>query len=235
MGAGSSERKTPVPSRRRAILKTFAGKWAVLLSLGLTLSACDLFDVLKERLAVLGVSFDFRGLDVSRLAYPTGTDFVSGYLNFLALDSTALKKFGVDIRCDVKASNPNSHRAVFDGAVAHLRVQDTSAASPDLAATISRFSVEGGKDTTLSVTFPLRLNNPIFSKATWGKILNGEDIPYRIDADMFFNLVGPGAYGELDTLGSKSLRLNVVKSSVNAKETSQTILTWFLGLLDLNL
>jgi hypothetical protein len=206
---------------------------ALPLTLGLCLTACDLFDVIRQRLAVLGVDFSFARLDVAGLVYPQA--FSQIFLDLAGGNRNSLKNYGVDIHCEIAASNPNAQTAHFDGAVGHLRVLDTAAGAPSAQAAIPRFSVAGGSSSMITLVFPLRLSNPIFTRSAWSRIINGEEIPYRIDADMVFNVAIPDGMGGSDTLVTKNIQLNVVTSKVNAKTASQSLLENFLRLIEIAL
>ena len=212
-------------------MKTRRWAPAVALAMGLALSGCALFDALLERINILGMDFSFRKLDVRGLVFPGNWTEIS--LDLVAGNRSALAKYGVDVRCAIAAANPNAHPAVFDGAVGHLRVSDTSAGASHASANLPAFSVRANADTVINVVFPLRLDNPVFSKTVWGKIVRGEDIPYKLDADMIFALVGQNGYGGLDTLGTKPVQLNLVTGTVDVKETGLAVLDRFLALLEL--
>ncbi len=201
--------------------------------LALSLTSCEFFDVLKTRLAVLNLDFGFEALNVSQLVYP-------GSLFQMAQDAAGgdparLAKYGVDIRCDIKVENPNPQRAILDEMVARLRVNDTSAAAQSIPAVIKGFGVDGGGDTVLSVVFPLRLNSPVFSREVWTRIVQGDDMPYRLSAETFLTLTAPSGWGGTDTLASRPLEFSLAKGEVNAYENRQTILDAFLALLSLAL
>jgi hypothetical protein len=139
------------------------------------------------------------------------------------------------VRVGIRASNSNAQRAVFDGATGHLRVGNTAASDPSATGIIPAFSVGPGADTIVPVTFPLRLDNPVFSKAAWKAIVAGQDIPYKIDADMKLTLLGADAYGLPKAIESRALTLNVATGSVNAKAAGSNAVERFLALLDLAL
>ncbi len=209
-------------------------RWLILPVLATALlTACDFFDVLRSRFAVLSLNFGFASLNVSDLVYP-GTllqmaqDAASG-------DASKLAGYGVNIRCGIRVENPNSQRAVLDAMTARLRVSDTTAGAPSIAAAINAFSVDGGADTVLNVVFPLRLNSPVFSRSVWTAIVEGADMPYRVSAETFVNLVIPNGLGGQDTLATRPLEFSVAKGNVNAYEKRQTILDAFLALIHLAL
>ncbi|MDB5050425.1 MAG: hypothetical protein JWO30_3496 [Fibrobacteres bacterium] len=196
----------------------------------LLLTGCSAFDALKQRLGILGVRFSVDRLDVSHLVYPS--NLLSASLDLFSRDKSFLGQFGVDVRVDIKAANSHAQRAVFDGANGHLRVLNTSASDPSAIGAIPAFSVGPGADTVVPVTFPLRLDNPVFSKAAWKAIVEGKDIPYKIDAEMKLSLMGANAYGLPQALESRAVTLNVAKGSVNARAAGSNALERFLKLLD---
>jgi hypothetical protein len=66
----------------------------------------------------------------------------------------------------------------------------------------------------------------------WKKIIRDEDIPYAIDADLALKLANPTDYRILDSLGTRTVKLSVVKSSVNAREAGSKAVQGFLALID---
>lgn len=185
----------------------------------LLLSGCALLQGLQERLGVLGMRFSLERVDVSRLAYPSG--ILSAAAGAIMPDRSLLGQFGVDIVCGIRAANSQAGRAVFDGALGRLRVQDVSASARSAQGNIPAFSVGPNSDTVINVTFPLRLDNPVFAKAAWKAIVAGQDVPYRVDADMRYRIPGAAAIGLPDTV--RTMTLQVDKGSVNAKASGNLI------------
>jgi hypothetical protein len=200
------------------------------LAAALVLAGCALFDSALQRLGVLGMKFAMTSVDVSGLVYPS--NLLSSAVQIITRSPGALSGYGVDIRCQVKASNPNPHGALFDGGTGHLRVQNTGPSDPDVAGTIPAFSVGPRRDTTITVTFPLRLNSPVFSKTVWKKIVTGEDIPYKVDADLDFKFLSGTGNRIIDSLGTRKAHIDVVKSSVNTKHAGSSVVQRFLSLID---
>ncbi len=194
-------------------------------------SACAFVQSLSERLNILSVNFGFERLDVSGLAYPRNTLEVARDL--LSFNAAARGKYGVDVRCRIRARNPNAHPAAFDGAAARLRVQDTAGSAPAAQAFISAFRVAGGGSADLDVVFPVRLDNPIFSKSAWTQVLRGGNIPYRVDADLSFHLLNDSLPEALRSIGNGSVRLSVAKGSVDARETAATAVDLLIKALGL--
>jgi hypothetical protein len=146
--------------------RILAGSMALIL-----LSACDFLDTLRERLQILGVDFGFERLDVGALAFES--DPVEAAIDLANFDATARGKYGVDVRCRIRATNPNTHAAAFDGADVRLRLEDTSRSAPSVPARLPAFRVPAGGDTVLDITFPMRLDNPVFSRSAWTKAVRG--------------------------------------------------------------
>jgi hypothetical protein len=194
----------------------------------LLLSGCALLQGLKDRLGVLGMRFSMERVDVSRLIYPSR--ILGAAAGAFFPDRSLLGQFGVDVVCGIRAANGNPARAVFDGAVGRLRVQDVSPSAPSAQGSIPAFAVGPDSETVINVTFPLRLDNPVFAKAAWKAMVAGKDVPYRVDAELRFRMPGAAALGLPDTL--RTLTLNVDKGSVNAKATGGTLVDRFLALLD---
>jgi hypothetical protein len=195
---------------------------------GCPLAGCAAWEALKERVGVLGMGFALEGVDVSRLIYPS--DFLSAAISLISPDRSLLGRIGVDVLCDIKATNANPSRAVFDGATGRLRVQDTSPSDPSAVGAIPAFSVGPNADTIVRVTFPLRLDNPVFRKAAWKAIVRGSDVPYRVDAEMRFRLPGAAALGLPDS--TRPLTLNVVKGTVNAKAAGGSAVDRILAMIE---
>lgn len=211
-----------------------AGTWiglatAVVLGLAtsLTLGGCAVLESLKQRLGVFGLGFSLQQVDVSHLVYPS--DLLSASISLISPNRSLLGRIGVDIDCDIKASNTHAMRAVFDGGTGHLRVKETSSSAPSASGVIPAFSVAPNADTVVRITFPLRLDNPVFAKAAWKAIVRGQDVPYKVDAEMRIHLLG-GALGLPDS--TKAVTLNVAKGSVNAKAAGGSAVDRFLALLD---
>jgi len=182
-------------------------------------SGCALLQGVKDRLGVLGMLFSLESVDVSRLAYPTS--ILNAAAGAFFPDRSLLGQFGVDIVCGIRAANSQAGRAVFDGALGRLRVQDVSSSARSAQGNIPAFSVAPNSDTVINVTFPLRLDNPVFAKAAWQAIVSGKDVPYRVDAEMRYRIPGAAALGLPDTV--RTATLNVDKGNVNAKASGNLI------------
>jgi hypothetical protein len=194
----------------------------------LLLAGCAVLQGLKDRLGVLGMRFSMERVDVSHLVYPSS--ILGAAAGAFFPDRSLLGQFGVDVVCGIRAANRNPARAVFDGAVGHLRVQDVSPSARSAQGSIPAFAVGPDADTVIMVTFPLRLDNPVFAKAAWKAMVAGKDVPYRVDAELGFRLPGASALGLPDTL--RTVTLNVDKGSVNAKASGGSVVDRFLALLD---
>jgi hypothetical protein len=194
----------------------------------LLFSGCALLQGLKDRLGVLGMKFSMERVDVSRLVYPNS--ILSAAAGAFFPDRSLLGQFGVDVVCGIRAANRNPARAVFDGAVGRLRVQDLSLSAPSAQGSIPAFAVGPDSETVINVTFPLRLDNPVFAKAAWKAMVAGKDVPYRVDAELSFRLPGASSLGLPDSV--RTVTLNVDKGSVNSKATGGTLVDRFLALLD---
>jgi hypothetical protein len=213
-----SGRLNPPPSAARRKAAALASAFALAAALAL-LGGCAVLQGLKDRLGVLNMRFSLDRVDVSRLAYPSS--ILSAAAGAFFPDRSLLGQFGVDIVCGIRAVNSNPARAVFDGAVGRLRVQDVSPSARSAQGQIPAFTVGPNSDTVINVTFPLRLDNPVFAKAAWKAIVAGQDVPYRVDADMRFRLPGASALGLPDTV--RTVTLNVDKGSVNAKASGNLV------------
>jgi hypothetical protein len=217
------------PNLRRAPARKWGRPAMAAASLSaLLLTGCAVFDVLKQRLAIFGTSFSMQNLDVSGLVYPS--DWLSASLDLVLPDRSFLGNFGVDVRASIKAKNANAQKAVFDGATAHLRVLDTKSSSPSATGVIPGFTVEPNSATSVGITFPLRLNNPVFTKAAWKAMVKGDDIPYQIDADLKLNLLSP--LGVPDSIGARTVNMKVVAGSVDAKAAGGNAVERFLRIID---
>lgn len=183
------------------------------------LGGCAVLQGLKDRLGVLGMRFSLERVDVSRLAYPSS--ILSAAAGAFFPDRSLLGQFGVDVVCGIRAANSQPGRAVFDGALGRLRVQDVSNSARSAQGKIPAFTVGPNSDTVIDVTFPLRLDNPVFAKAAWKAIVAGKDVPYRVDADMRYRIPGAAALGLPDS--TRTMTLNVDKGSVNAKASGNLI------------
>jgi hypothetical protein len=199
----------------------------VLVAAWLALNGCAVLESLKEKLGVLGMRFSLKRVDVSRLVYPTS--LLSAAAGVFLPDRSLLGQFGVDIECGIRAANSHPARAVFDGAIGHLRVQDVSSSARSARGNIPAFTVGPNADTLIKVTFPLRLDNPVFAKAAWRSIVAGRDVPYRVDAEMFFRLPGAAALGLPDSV--RTVTLKVDKGSVDAK-AGGNLIERLLGVID---
>ena len=223
--------------RRRPLLSrpfyAFAGVISTLLAaatflaVAVSLNGCAVLESLTQRAGIFGLRFGLERVDVSHLVYPD--DFLSAAISLVSPSRSLLQRIGVDIHCDVKASNPRPSPVVFDGGTGRLRVKETSASDPAASGTIPPFSVGPNSDTVVRITFPLRLDNPVFAKAAWRAIVRGQDVPYKVDAEMRFHLLG-GALGLPDS--TRAVTLNVAKGSVNAKAAGGSAVDRFLKLLD---
>ena len=195
-------------------------------SLALLLGACAAVQWAQERLGALALNFDLVSVDVGTLVYPLNAMEVAHDLS--AFNAAARAKYGVNVRCRIRASNPGTFVVAFDGATANLRVRETGNGAPAATGVLPAFRVGPGRDTTVEVTFPLRLNNPVFARPVWNAIVQGENVPYRIDARLNYHL--PQAPEGLPADGGVSL--DVVKGSVNARETGATALQVLLRAIE---
>jgi hypothetical protein len=205
----------------RSLLPTLAAG-----SIALLLGGCAAADWARERLGALVMNFDLVSVDVGSLAYPSNTMEIARDL--ASFNTAARSKYGVNVRCRIRARNPGSFAAAFDGATARLRVKNTGNGDPATTATLPAFRVEPGGETFLDVTFPLRLDNPVFARSVWNAIVRGEDMPYRIDANLAYRL--PQVPQGVPTEGSVSL--DVAKGSVNARQTGATALETLLRAIE---
>ncbi|MFC1584353.1 hypothetical protein ACFL5V_02260 [Fibrobacterota bacterium] len=179
-------------------------------------SDCDLFSSAKEKLNILKVEFSSLGFGLGNLLYPSGP----------ALATADSSDFGFDLTWLIKATNPNSDRAVFQGADAILGLNNVNNV---VTAPVPAFTVEGDSSTEVSIVFPFRLDNPALTDNNlYLKILNGESIPYTLDATLFFNLIAP-IRG--DTLGNKSITLELLDASIPTRP-DQAAIDYFLTALD---
>lgn len=221
--------RSPSASKKKAPLAAAFSIFATaaILLTATILGGCAVLESLTQRAGVFGLRFALERVDVSHLVYPD--DFLSAAISFISPSRSLLQRIGVDIHCDVKASNPRPSPVVFDGGIGYLRVKETSASDPAASGVIPAFSVGPNSDTEVRITFPLRLDNPIFAKAAWKAIVRGQDVPYKVDAKMRFHLLG-GALGLPDS--TRAITLNVAKGSVNAKAAGGSAVDRFLKLLD---
>ncbi|MBD3322882.1 MAG: hypothetical protein GF350_17420 [Chitinivibrionales bacterium] len=211
----------------------------ILLPVFVLFLSCEIARQIRDKLTVFAVDFSFDGIAVSPVVpaelqsiidlLPKKADArVSGQLNYDQYKSTT----GLNILCTIKADNPNENRASFDGADFHLRINDTTKQSTPVTTRVDTFSVEGNDSTSLNITFPLMLDNPAFSKSTFQKIVEGDDIPYNIAADLFFNLIVPSSSGENDTLEGEPIALDLINSSVPTRP-DDNLVSLFLQALEL--
>jgi hypothetical protein len=205
----------------RKLLPTLAA-----FSVALLLGACAAADWARERLGALVMNFDLVSVDVGSLAYPSNTMEIARDL--ASFNASARAKYGVNVRCRIRARNPGSFAAAFDGATARLRVKNTGNGDPATTAALPAFRVEPGGEAFLDVTFPLRLDNPVFARSVWNAIVRGEDMPYRIDANLAYRL--PQAPQGVPAEGRVSL--DVAKGSVNAHATGATALEILLRAIE---
>jgi hypothetical protein len=225
-GAEALRRKVrrPGSAYRFSLAVVVGALWAC----ALLQSGCALLQNLKDRLGVLGMKFSLERVDVSHLVYPSS--ILGAAAGAFFPDRSLLGQFGVDVVCGIRAANHNPSRALFDGAVGRLRVQDVSPSARSAQGSIPAFAVGPDSETVINVTFPLRLDNPVFAKAAWKAMVAGKDVPYQVDAEMNFRIPGAAALGLPDTL--RTLTLNVGKGTVNAKASGGGLVDRFLAMVD---
>ena len=172
----------------------------------LIICSCAALNFLGERLNVFLVNFSFNGVSVSLVTPPN-------------LISLKLSDYGVALNCRINANNSNTSRAVFDGANFLLRVNDTSRAAQGISALVPTFTVEAGSQQTLTVPFRIMLNNPLFSRAVLQKVVYGDKIPYRVSADLQFNLAPAEAGGVrgMSALGTRTMTVDLVSDAVDTR------------------
>lgn len=198
------------------VFRAAAGLAALSLA-SLPLAGCSaLMEAAGQRLALFGIGFDVRKVDVSRLVFPSSIFGIAD-----------LGRYGVDVRVSIRARNAKPGRAVFDGAAAKLRVQETSSGDPAATGNIPAFTVEGNSETVFDATFPLRLDSPIFGKDVWRNVVRGKDIPYKVEADLAVRFPGgmPAAV--------KTIPVTVVASQVNVRESSGPVIEGLMKAIDL--
>lgn len=214
-GAGTRRRRTAF--RALAVL---ASAGSILFAAGLAtlpLAGCSaILDAARQRLALFGIGFDVRKVDVSRLVFPSSVFGIAD-----------LGRYGVDVRVSIRARNAKPGRAVFDGAAAKLRVQETASGDPAATGSIPAFTVEGNSETVFDATFPLRLDSPIFGKEVWRNVVRGKDIPYKVEAELPVRF--PGGM----PAGVKTLPVTVISSQVNVRESSGPVIEGLLKAIDL--
>jgi hypothetical protein len=172
----------------------------------LIISSCAALNFLGERLNVFFVKFSFGGIGISIVTPPS-------------LISLRLSDYGIAVNCRIRAKNDNASRAVFDGASFMLRVNDTSRAASGIQAPVPSFAVEPASQTTITVPFRIMLDNKLFSKAVLSKVIYGDRIPYRVSADLMFNLLPVEAGGSrgVSALGSRTMTLDLVSDAVDTR------------------
>ncbi len=172
----------------------------------LILCSCSYLGFIAERLNIFFVNFSFNGLGVGIVTPP-------------GLISTRLSDYGIAVNCTVSAKNDNTSRAVFDGANFMLRVNDTARRANGVSSFIPSFSVEASSQTSFTIPFKIMLDNPLFSKAVFQKVVYGDRIPYRVSADLFFKLIAPSldGSGKTQPLGTKSMSVDLVRDAVDTR------------------
>lgn len=176
------------------------------LAAALIIGSCAALNFLGERLNVFLVNFSFSGVGVSLVTPPN-------------LISLKLSDYGVALNCRITASNSNASRAVFDGADFLLRVNDTAKAAQGIAAPIPPFTVEGNAKQTFTVPFRIMLDSKLFTRAVLQKVVYGDKIPYRVSADLKFNLAPSDTGGTrgLSFLGQKTVSVDLVSDAVDTR------------------
>jgi hypothetical protein len=193
---------------------------AAVLALGLV--HCELLEEtgqqIKQQFNILAVQFGFKGIGLE----PIPKD-VSGLATAL-LDFTnwanLRSQTGVTVICTTTAKNPNDDLAMFKGALFHLLINDVSNMSGAVTATIDSFAVEGKDSIEIPIPFPIHLDNSAFSKDVWQKIVGGDDIPYKLKADLVFDLLPVGFTSGMDALGRDTVSLDLVNSSAPTRLSS---------------
>ncbi|MBD3344503.1 MAG: hypothetical protein GF401_05520 [Chitinivibrionales bacterium] len=201
--------------------------------------SCEITEQIRDKLMVFGVDFRFDNVAVSPVI-PAGLQTILDVMPKKAGSSEAdqniydqyLSTTGLNVICTLTANNPNENRAVFDGADFHLRINDTTKQDSAVTTRVDTFSVKGNDSTKMAIAFPLMLDNPAFSKSTFQKIIEGRDIPYKLSADLFFNLIVPSMTGESDTLKGEPVALDLVNSALPTRPTDNMV-SLFLRALDL--
>ena len=200
----------------------------VAMATALCLCSCDFLDTLWERIQVLTIDFQFERLDVSGLVYPS---LLQTAQDVWSLNPSNRRSYGVDVRCRLRARNPNKHAASFDGAAIFLRAGDTSQSAQAVQTSLPAFRIPAGGEGALDLVFPIRLDNPIFAYGSWTRLVRGDSLPYRLSADLFFRLFDENAPEAAQELGNSSLSLNVARGSVDAAETGTAVLDLVLAYL----
>jgi len=180
---------------------------------------CGILEQVEERLAILGVNFEFQHLE-TQIIHPailTDLPLYKGLQGKFELPGFDKKDWGVRLLCTIDAKNPNKNRAVFDGADFKLRVNETDDTDSAAVANVPSFGVGAASDTSFVIPFAITLDNSAFSYNVLEKIIEGSKIPYRLSADLFFNLIAPTMNDSKDTLGSKSITVDCLKDSVDTR------------------
>jgi len=178
----------------------------VSVTIAVLVSSCSVLNFLSERLNVFMVNFAFDGIGIGIITPPN-------------LFSTRLSDYGIAVNCTVSAKNENASRVVFDGANFYLRINDTSRTSEGVEALVPSFIVEAGSQTSFTVPFRIMLDNPLFSKTVFKKVVFGDRIPYRVSADLLFNLVAanPGGTRGSALFGAKTMSVDLARDAVTTR------------------
>lgn len=168
--------------------------------------SCAALNFLGERLNVFLVKFSFSGIGVSLVTPPN-------------LISLKLSDYGIALNCRINANNSNTSRAVFDGANFLLRVNDTAKSAQGISAPVPSFTVEAGSQQTLTVPFKIMLDSKLFTRGVLQKVVYGDRIPYRVSADLKFNLAAADTGGTrgLSYLGEKTVSVDLVSDAVDTR------------------
>jgi hypothetical protein len=168
--------------------------------------SCAALNFLGERLNMFLVNFSFGGIGVSLVTPPN-------------LISLKLSDYGIAINCRVNAKNDNTSRAVFDGADFLLRVNDTAKSAQGISAPVPSFAVEAGQTQAFTVPFKIMLNSSMLTRGVLQKVVYGDRIPYRVSANLKFNLAGAdtGGLRGLSLLGEKTVAVDLVSDAVDTR------------------
>lgn len=182
----------------------------------LSVMQCSVVEQVGERLSILMVQFSSEGTAVSLKSPAQISIFPSDY--------------GFDLAWKIKASNPNNNTAAFDGADLALRIIDVSSTADSFPGVIPAFKVRGNTDTVITVNIPVTLDKWKMGYGALQKVVTGDKIPYRLSANLFFNLISETGTS-LDTLGNRTVPLNLVTDSLSTRP-SQAQTQLFLSLVN---
>lgn len=156
----------------------------------LLVMSCEIQEVAEPKLNAANMQFSMNTVQVTELDVPAGD-------NLSQISEAELRRSKINLRVLLNAHNPTAKPASFDGAKLYLRVEDTTEAAEPITTVIQSVDIAPGATESLAIDFPFSLNNMLLSPIVILKVLRGDEIAYKLNAELQIRLEERNQAGEV--------------------------------------